>query len=634
MSNRSRVIVVLAAIAVTIAVGFSPAVATDYFVGPGGEDTNSGLSPVLAFGTVQKGADMAGPGDTVHLQAGTYAEAVRLTRSGTAGSPITFIADGSPAVLDGEYRLCPPGKTPPSAAPRYGFVANAIHDVVLDGIEVTRYCYTGVVFQFSNDITIRNLNVHHNGLTLRSREGNGIAVQGGTNVLIEHNLVTDNAPKNNKSGTGIAVAETDQAIVRNNVADRNNGNGILIEDATNVLVEGNAARFNLGDIGSWGTAGIWVDGGHAITVRGNWFEGNVWDGLLITDETPSDPYGYEIYNNVAIGNWYGMRLDGIGGSGQPLNRIYGNTFVDNTVAGIKLVGRSTSQLANTQLYGNLVAQIAVDQPALQVDPGTFPDVVLDHNLYFRLGSTKPISWGFEYGHRGDTTPRSVSDRTLAEYQSLSGWDASALSADPLFVDAAGADYHLLAESPAIDAGVPLFSAPTDYDGHARALGAGPDIGAFEGSGPCAAGRCVAGAAGAHGYESSVHPVNPVSVTIPVGQTSVTRLLTVRVRNGDDSPRDRFGHRIQLLASDGDCPAGTITGVPAFRHQRVRGPESSDFLAGGRRLAARVLLTFPRDAFASISHCTLHFTATTPVPGNVDPDPSNDSVAVDLYVSAP
>ena len=300
-------------------------------------------------------------------------------------------------MLDGEYRLCPPGKTPPSAAARYGFVANAIHDVVLDGIEVTRYCYTGVVFQFSNDITIRNLNVHHNGLTLRNREGNGIAVQGGTNVLIEHNLVTDNAPKNNKSGTGIAVAETDQAIVRNNVADRNNGNGILIEDATNVLVEGNAARFNLGDIDSWGTAGIWVDGGHAITVRGNWFEGNVWDGLLITDETPSDPYGYEIYNNVAIGNWYGMRLDGIGGSGQPLNRIYGNTFVDNTVAGIKLVGRSTSQLANTQIYGNIVAQIAVDQPALQVDPGTFPDVVLDHNLYFRLGSAKPISWGFEYG---------------------------------------------------------------------------------------------------------------------------------------------------------------------------------------------------------------------------------------------
>jgi parallel beta-helix repeat protein len=627
----SRILPTLAASALALALASAPAAAADYFVSPAGADTNSGLSFADAFRTIQKGADVAGPGDTVHLQAGTYDEVVRLTRSGSMGSPITITADGNPVVMDAQSRGCPLGKGVSSDAPRQAFLGANIHDVVLDGIEITRYCFDAVIFQFSNDVTIRNLHVHHNALTLRTQAGNGIAVQGGANVLIENNLVTDNVPRSRLSGSGIAVDGTDQAIVRNNVADRNNGNGILIEDGTNVLVEGNRARYNVGDFRSWGTAGIWVDGGHTITVRGNWFEGNVWDGLEITDETPSDPYDYEIYDNVAIGNWYGIWLDGIGGSGTPLDLIYGNTFVDNTSAGMRLVGQIASGLASTRVYGNLVAQLDVDQPALQVDPGTYADVVLDRNLYFRQGSTTPISWGFQYGRPYGTTPRSVADRTFAEYQALSGWDASGLSADPSFVDSGAQDYHLLAGSPALDVGSPLYAAPIDYDGHARPSGGGPDIGAFEGSGPCGGGACDAGTPGAIVHDSSVLPVKPVSVTIPSSATSVTRLLKVRVRNGDSSPRDWLGHRIQLLASDGDCPAGTVTGVPAFHFQRLRGPESSDFVVGGRTLPARVLLTLPRAAFAGVSHCTLQLRVETPLPGNVDPVPGNDSVGVELFV---
>ena len=162
--------------------------------------------------------------------------------------------------------------------------------MVLDGIEITRYCYTGVIFRpartTSRSATSTSITTVS---TSASEEGNGIAVQDVANVLIENNLVTDNAPRNNESGSGIAVDGSDQAIVRNNIADRNNGNGILIEDGTNVLVEGNRARFNIGDIGSWGTAGIWVDGGHTVTVRGNWFEGNVWAGILDHRRDPERP---------------------------------------------------------------------------------------------------------------------------------------------------------------------------------------------------------------------------------------------------------------------------------------------------------------------------------------------------------
>jgi hypothetical protein len=619
----------------TCTLASAPAVAADYFVSPTGADTNGGLLPGDAFRTVQKGADTAGPGDTVHLQAGIYDEAVRLTHSGSPGSPLTITSDGSAAVMDAQNRDCLPGKGVSSDAPHQAFHGFNVHDVVLDGIEVTRYCFAGVVFQFSSNVTIRNLNVHHNALTLRSQEGNGIAVQGGTNVVIENSDVSDNVPRNKLSGTGIAVFGTDQAVVRNDVAERNNGNGILIEDATNVVVEGNRVRYNIGDIRSWGTGGIWVDGGHTVTVRNNWFEGNVWAGLEITDETPSDPWGYEIHDNVAVGNWYGLWLDGIGQPGQAMNLVYGNTFVDNTVAGIRIVGRSTSGVAHTRIYGNLVAQMNEDRPALQVDAGTFPDLVLDDNLFFRQGSTRPINWGFAYGRSYDITPTSVADMTFADYQALTGWDTSGLSVDPAFVNAAAGDYHLSAGSPAIDAGSPLYATATDYDGHTRPSGGGPDIGAFEGSGPCTVGACAVGPVPPHTFDSAARPFKkPVRITIPPSATSVTKIIKVRAVNGDVLPRDLFGHRIQVVVKDGDCPPGTVVGVPGFHFQRLRGPEASDFIAGGRSLPVRVLLTLSRADFASVDHCTLQMTVATPLPGAVDPVPSNDSTDIELDVVAP
>ncbi len=68
--------------------------------------------------------------------------------------------------------------------------------------------------------------------------------------------------------------------------------------------------------------------------------------------------------------------------------------------------------------------------------------------------------------------------------------------DPLFADPLRNDYHLLAGSPAIDAGVADASAaPSDLDGRARVQGAAPDLGAFETT-PAGGGR--AGAPGGPG----------------------------------------------------------------------------------------------------------------------------------------
>jgi len=51
--------------------------------------------------------------------------------------------------------------------------------------------------------------------------------------------------------------------------------------------------------------------------------------------------------------------------------------------------------------------------------------------------------------------------------------------DPLFINAAGADFHLQGNSPAIDHGSVVGAPGTDFDGQARPHGAGYDIGADE-----------------------------------------------------------------------------------------------------------------------------------------------------------
>jgi len=72
--------------------------ATTFFVSTTGNNSNNGTDLNTPFATIQRAADMALPGDTVIIRAGTYREQVTLPRSGTPGNPIVFEAFGSEIV--------------------------------------------------------------------------------------------------------------------------------------------------------------------------------------------------------------------------------------------------------------------------------------------------------------------------------------------------------------------------------------------------------------------------------------------------------------------------------------------------------------------------------------------------------
>jgi hypothetical protein len=67
-------------------------VTANYYVSPSGNDANGG-SITHPFATIQKAADIAQAGATIHVLPGTYHQSVHSTANGTAQARITFISD-------------------------------------------------------------------------------------------------------------------------------------------------------------------------------------------------------------------------------------------------------------------------------------------------------------------------------------------------------------------------------------------------------------------------------------------------------------------------------------------------------------------------------------------------------------
>ncbi len=67
--------------------------ATYYANASSGSDANAGTSANSSWKTLNRAASQVGPGDTVIISPGVYAETVQLWKNGVVGKPITFRAD-------------------------------------------------------------------------------------------------------------------------------------------------------------------------------------------------------------------------------------------------------------------------------------------------------------------------------------------------------------------------------------------------------------------------------------------------------------------------------------------------------------------------------------------------------------
>jgi hypothetical protein len=251
--------------------------------------------------------------------------------------------------------------------------------------------------------------------------------------------------------TGILLDDDSRARIHDNVIRDNIKAGIastqLGEDVGRPLIVNNHIVENDG-------VGVDLHGGEPLVDR-NVIRANAGGGIQFLGD---DRDGITVSNNLVDGN--GNETGGFGGIRlEAVGDVINNTIVNNDAtpstrgdaAGILLYGYDhPAVFANNIVAFNIGKGITMDQYA----------------------TTLPILHGND-----------VFGNAAANYQRIpdpTGTDGN-ISADPLFVDRPGGDYHLLPGSPAVDTGgdTVVPQGAVDLDGALRIQGAHVDIGAYE-----------------------------------------------------------------------------------------------------------------------------------------------------------
>jgi parallel beta-helix repeat protein len=421
---------------------------TTYYVALTGNDGYSGTE-AWPWRTIQKAANTLVAGDTVYIRAGTYPERVEPLNSGSTGSYITYTAyPGETVTIDGS------GITLPDDLEGLFHIQGKSY-IVVSGLRVINAGPNdnngGILVLDSSHITVEN-NVTYN------TNSSGIGVWGSDNVIVDGNRVEE------AGGGGwqecISVAGTDTFEVRNNEVLNCHKEGIDAKDgASNGQIYRNHVHHTQ-------QVGIYVDAWDKHTYNIAVYQNVVHDiqdndGFSIGSEQGGLLENVQVYNNIAYNNRYvGLTLHDCcpGPATHPVQNIavVNNTFFSNgwTVWGGGIsVDNSAAEdvvIRNNIVSQNLYFQIAVN-PTIPAQ-----NIAIDHNLIDGYRGTENEIYGDDY-----------------------------VEGDPLFVYPAGANFHLQANSPAVDGGSAVGAPADDYDGYARPQDgdqdgtAGYDIGAYE-----------------------------------------------------------------------------------------------------------------------------------------------------------
>jgi parallel beta-helix repeat protein len=184
-----------------------------------------------------------------------------------------------------------------------------------------------------------------------------------------------------------------------------------------------------------------------VTVAGNIVEGYMDYGIQFYSASCPCVSDSVIRNNIFRNNGsaaYGGSGISVGGSN---NQVFNNIVYGNHDSGIRIqyAGARNIQVFNNTVYNNG-----------------------DYGIYNVNGSSSVIKNNIVWSNKSGTIV-SLSGDTLSNN----------LFTNPSFVNLSGNDFHLTAGSPAIDAGTPITTLTTGFDGEVRPQGLGYDIGAYE-----------------------------------------------------------------------------------------------------------------------------------------------------------
>lgn len=423
-----------------------------YHVSPSGNDSNPGTAS-RPWKTLNKAAQVATAGDTVFIHSGTFNERLYPVNSGTADAEITFAAyPGDAPVLDGSEIYLSDDS---------GLIdLSNLSYIRVDGLRVINSLYGAVWGNDVSHITLSHIYTYNSA-------SSGIAIFGGDHVTVEYSEVVNS--NWNGMQEAISIADVDTFVVRYNRVHmeidplepgKYPKEGITIKDGSrNGRVHGN-------EVYSTYVVGFYIDASDAETYNIEFYQNVVHntyysDGISLASEIGGRLHDIHVYNNVSYQNHHnGLWISGCcpGVTSHPIQNvtIVNNTFYDNGLDNIPGedpwgggIGVENPEITGLVIRNNLISQNYYYQLAYD---GSQPlsAIAADHNLIDGYHGTENEQYGTDF-----------------------------VVGDPLFVNAASADFRLLYGSPAIDSGeyqgAPLF----DFTSLIRPQGSGFDIGAYE-----------------------------------------------------------------------------------------------------------------------------------------------------------
>ncbi len=453
----------------------APVSAATYTVSPEGKDGNSGATD--SPWPLAKANASARPGDTVLLLDGVYrGTPIAPAHSGDEGRPITYrAASGGKAVLTESRAMPGPFPDDDSGGPAAIFLLHRSH-IVVDGVAVKdpggRFLYAGG----ASSIVVQNCHFENTDyprswescrfkrvgdhITFRNNvvmKGNdSVAITGGSFHLIEGNRFEG------ASHTCLVLMGVQRSVVRGNRFEnpiqklmevftaRKRDVGDEVRKSEYLVIEDNffgpapLIEVNGTNSGS-GSAGIQYAGNNTILRR-------------------------NVYFKCGMGMDFSHYAAGVRDDPEALycshNRFYNNTVYDcgwparyGSGPGVWISGVEDVVLTNNALYRNHA------HPDAHFPPSTPYDVQLAFASPSSFRMFRNLLMGREKGAvtLWDKTRKTGS--TLSAFEEQFPRTARAnVEAEPRFVEAEKGDFHLLADSPCIDAGMPLTTARSSGEG--------------------------------------------------------------------------------------------------------------------------------------------------------------------------
>lgn len=476
-----------------------------YYVSTTGNDNNAGTLSA-PWRTIQHAANTVMAGDTVYVRAGKYKEHVNVQVSGNPVAGYTTFQSypGETAIVDGTGLDIPNGQ--------FGLFNIASQSyVIVQGFEIRNYKTSSTqnvpigiyISGAGSNLQILNNHIHDIKTKATGCGANafGLTVYGTEAPDSINNLtISGNQIDHLETGCSESMSVNGNVqffVITHNVLHHNNNIGIdaigfegvapagsmcgsdPCDRARDGLISDNfeyniSSFYNPAYSAQYAADGIYVDGGTRIVIERNALR-KMDLGIEVASEHSGRTSDNVIVRNnlVFFGNSAGISIGGYanGVGGTDSCTIVNNSLLFNdrkhTGSGeFQIQFHATNSVfKNNIVYANKHGLLVNSFTKSEPDPAD-----LDHNVYY-TGATKP-----EFVWNGKAYVGFTS------YRSGTAKDPNSFFTDPQYFNLIWPDQHVIAASPAVNAGVNLGSAivgDVDFAGNPRVQGSNIDIGAYE-----------------------------------------------------------------------------------------------------------------------------------------------------------